>query len=52
MSLDQIMLKNGEADFELWLPSPANVLRVTSATGAIPVEVEHAEQHTIIRRQP
>ena len=40
-ALDQVMLRHGESEFELWLPEGPYVLRVTSNSGVIKIDVEH-----------
>ena len=40
IALDQVMLRQGESDFELWIPSQAYELRVTSLSGFVNIDVE------------
>lgn len=41
IALDQVMLRHREFEFELWIPEGPHVLRVTSTSGVIKIDVEH-----------
>ena len=50
IALDQVMLRHGESEFELWIPDGPHVLRVTSVAGVLKIDVEQ-EQSEIQLRQ-
>ncbi|MFN0052871.1 MAG: hypothetical protein ACKV0T_11820 [Planctomycetales bacterium] len=49
IALDQVLLRDGESEFELWIPSPPFELRVTSATGRIAIDIEMNRSELEIR---
>jgi hypothetical protein len=40
IALDQVLLRQGESDFELWIPDGQHELRVTSTMGFVKIAVE------------
>jgi hypothetical protein len=50
IALDQVMLRQGESKFELWIPSQAYELRVTSTSGVVAIDVEFDQTEFRLRR--
>ena len=50
IALDQVMLRQGESEFELWIPSQAYELRVTSTSGVVAIDVEPNQTRVRLRR--
>jgi len=50
IALDQVMLRQGESEFELWIPSQAYELRVTSPSGVVDIDVELDQTEYRLRR--
>jgi hypothetical protein len=50
IALDQVMLRDGESEFELWIPSGPYEFRVTSLSGTLEIEVEPNETDFRLRR--
>lgn len=50
IALDQVLLRSGESDFELWIPSEPHELRVLSTSGLVAIDVERNETEFRLRR--
>jgi hypothetical protein len=50
IALDQVMLRQGESEFELWIPSQACELRVTSPSGVVDIDIEPDQTGFRLRR--
>jgi hypothetical protein len=50
IALDQVMLRQGESEFELWIPAQAYELRVTSASGVVDIGIELNQTEFRLRR--
>jgi hypothetical protein len=50
IALDQVMLRPGESAFELWVPSQAYELRVTSTSGIVEIDMERDGTNVRLRR--
>ncbi len=50
IALDQVLLRQGESEFELWIPDGPHELRVTSVAGAVKIDVEHDQTAFRLRR--
>jgi hypothetical protein len=50
IALDQVMLRQGESEFELWIPSQPYDLRVATLTGGIDIDVESIQTRVRLRR--
>ena len=44
------MLRDGESEFELWIPDGPHVLRVTTVAGVIRIDVELDQSEIQLRR--
>jgi hypothetical protein len=52
IALDQVMLRQGESEFELWIPSQAYELRVTSTSGVVAIDVKTERTEIQLRKAP
>lgn len=50
IALDQVMLRQGESAFDLWIPPEAHEVRVTSISGVVKVDVEGNGTNIRLRR--
>ena len=50
IALDQVLLRRGESEFELWIPSQAYELRVISTSGVVAIDVELDQTEFRLRR--
>jgi len=50
IALDQVMLRQGESQFELWIPPQPYELRVTSTAGVVAIDVEPDQTEFRLRR--
>lgn len=49
IALDQVMLRQGESEFELWIPTQPYELRITSPSGVVDIDVDHDQNKFRIR---
>lgn len=50
IALDQVLLRNGESEFELWIPEGPHMLRVTSTSGVVMIDVKQEQSEIQLRR--
>jgi hypothetical protein len=50
IALDQVLLRQGESEFELWIPPRAYELRVTSPSGVVKIDVDLDQTEFRLRR--
>lgn len=51
IAFDQVMLRQGESVFELWVPQQPYQLRVTTLSGIIPIDVVKTQQGYELRKK-
>lgn len=49
IALDQVLLRQGESEFELWIPARPYELRVTALAGVVKIDIESTGYQVLLR---